>query len=462
MKKLKDIVSTDLDIDVLGIVDDSRLIKDNYIFVTTMGFNVDHYDYIDDAIKRGCCFIVTDREISNSFPHIVVDNIDDCYHEMCKKFYDINLDDLYLIGITGTDGKTTTATIVKNIIGNCAYIGTNGLIVKDKTYTLSNTTPCVSELYWCLSIIKNSNISTVVMEVSSEALLHKRVDYLLFDIVAYTNITGDHYNIHKNFKNYLDSKLHLLDLIKKNGSVVINGDDFNLCKIKCQNMYSFGKNMSSNCVINKYKTVNNNTFINIEYGKKEYVITSPLYGEYNVYNIVEAFLICKLFGIDDQTICLRIRELSPISGRGERLDFSQDYTIVLDYAHTINGIRSILNAYQNYSNIITVTGCAGGRDKSKRSIIGDMVIKHSTLAIFTMDDPRYEDVNQIIDEIVGENTNYIRITSRCEAIHYALSQATSGSVVLILGKGRDNYMAIEDRKEKYSDYDSIKSYFALQ
>lgn len=459
MKKLKDIISTNLDIDVFGIVDDSRLIKDNYIFVTTKGYNVDHYDYVEDAISKGCCFIVTDREIKNDFPHLVVDNIEDTYHEMCKKFYDINLDDFYLIGITGTDGKTTTATIVRNIIGNCAYIGTNGLIINEKTYTLSNTTPCVSELYWCFSMIKNSNISTVVMEVSSEALLHRRVDYLLFDIVAFTNITGDHYNVHKNFNNYLSSKLHLLDLVKDNGVVVVNSDDSNLCKINCQNMYTFGKNLSNDCVINTYNTVNNYTFISINYGGKEYVINSPLFGEYNVYNVVEAFLICKTFGIDDEIICLRIKELLPISGRGERLDFSQDYTIVLDYAHTINGIRSILNAYKNYPNIITVTGCAGGRDKSKRSIIGDMVIRHSTLAIFTMDDPRDEDVNKIIDEMVGDNTNYVRIVDRCSAIHYALSQATKDSVVLILGKGRDNYMAIEDRKDKYSDYESIKSYF---
>ena len=155
----------------------------------------------------------------------------------------------------------------------------------------------------------------------------------------------------------------------------------------------------------------------------------------------------------------RIQKLKPIKGRCEFLDFGQDYDIVLDYAHTINGIDTILDTFQDYDQIITVTGAAGGREKEKRPVIGKCVIDKSDVAIFTMDDPRYEDVNDIINQMVGEEKDYIRIPNREEAITYALSIASSGSVVLILGKGRDNYMAIEDRKDYYSDYDSISEYF---
>lgn len=452
--KLNKLIDTDLDINIKGIVDDSRLVKDGYIFVATKGFNVNHFDHIKDAIDRGSVFLITDREIDFSFPHLVVDNIDEYYKNICLKFYDINLDDFYFIGITGTDGKTTTATIVNRLIKNSAYIGTNGLTINNKTISTSNTTPCISELYSDLRKVKDAGINTVVMEVSSEALLHNRVDNMKFDIIGFTNITGDHLNVHGGFDNYLNCKLKLLDLVKDTGYVVINGDDSSLRKIDCKNKYSFGK---SNCdyTINSISYDGKNTVINLN----DMYITSPLKGEYNVYNVVMSFVIGLLYGIDSNELISYISTLKPISGRCETLNFGQDFDIVLDYAHTINGIDSILDTFSDYDRIITVTGCAGGRDHSKRSIIGDIVMSKSDISIFTMDDPRYEDVNSIIDEMVGDNKDYIRIIDREEAINYALSIAGKGDVVLILGKGRDNYMAIGDKKVKYSDIDVIEKYF---
>ena len=456
--KLNKLIDTDLDVDIKGIVDDSRLVKDGYIFVATRGFNVDHFDHIKDAIDSGCVFLVTDREIDFSFPHIVVDNIDKYYKGICLKFYDIDLDDFSFIGITGTDGKTTTATIVNKLIPNSAYIGTNGLTINGETISTSNTTPCISELYSDLKKVKDAGIKTVVMEVSSEALLHNRVDNIKFDIVGFTNITGDHLNVHGSFENYVNCKLKLLDLVKNTGYVVINGDDVNLQNIKCQNMYSFGKE-NVNYIINKIVYKSKNVLIHLQYEDTEYLINSPLIGEYNVYNVVMAFIISLLYGVNSNEIINSIGKLKPISGRCEFLDFGQDFDIVLDYAHTINGIDNILDTFKSYDRIITVTGCAGGRDHSKRSIIGNIVMTKSDISIFTMDDPRYEDVNSIIDEMVGDNNDYIRIIDREKAINYALSIASKGDVVLILGKGRDNYMAIGDRKIKYNDYETIKRYF---
>lgn len=456
--KLNKLVDTDLDIDIKGIVDDSRLVKDGYIFVATKGFNVDHFDHIKDAIDNGCVFLIVDREINIDFPHIIVDNIDEYYKSICLKFYDINLDDFSFIGITGTDGKTTTATIISRLIPNSAYIGTNGLTINGETISTSNTTPCISELYRDLKKIKDSHIKTVVIEVSSEALLHNRVDNIKFDIIGFTNITGDHLNIHGSFENYKKCKMKLLDLIKDDSYVVINGDDVNLQGIKCKNMYSFGKKNVNFTIIN-VSYVNKNVLIVLKYKGIEYSITSPLKGEYNVYNVVMAFIISLLYGVDSNELISNIKKLTPISGRCEELDFGQDYTIILDYAHTINGIENILNTFKDYNRIITVTGCAGGREKSKRPIIGNMVISKSDIAIFTMDDPRNENVDTIIDEMVGESSDYIRIIDRKEAINYALSIACKEDVVLILGKGRDNYMAIGDKKVKYNDYEVIKRYF---
>ena len=172
-----------------------------------------------------------------------------------------------------------------------------------------------------------------------------------------------------------------------------------------------------------------------------------------------AFIIGRLYQIDDCLLLQKIEQLRPIKGRCEFLDFGQKFDIVLDYAHTINGISSVLDTFSHYDTVIVVTGCAGGRETKKRSIIGKMVMDKSDFAIFTMDDPRYEDVDMIIDQMVGDSKDYYRIVDREDAIDFALSIAPPESVVLILGKGRDNYMSIKDKKIHYSDYDVIYHYF---
>lgn len=460
MKKLNELIDSNYDFEISGITDDSRLVNEGYIFVATHGFNVDHYDYIAQAIDNGCVFIVCDKNIDIDFPHIIVENINDYYNQLCKKYYDIDMEDFTFIGITGTDGKTTTATIVSKLIDDCAYIGTNGLKIGNLNYTTNNTTPCISELYRDLAMIKKAAVKNTVMEVSSEALLHDRVSEFRYNIVAFTNVTGDHLNVHGSFDNYFKAKLKLLDLLAVEGIVIVNGDDVNLQSINCKNMYKIGKGVNNDFIINDWKDDKNITKITISYKNEKYRITSPYKGEYNVYNVVMAFAIGYLYGVDPQTLISRINVLEPISGRGELLKFGQDFDIVLDYAHTINGVKSVLETYKNYKNIIVVTGSAGGRERKKRRIIGDMIIKHSDIAIFTMDDPRYEKVDDIIDEMVGDEKDYIRIIDRAKAITYALSIADKDSVVLILGKGRDNYMAIEDKKIPYNDYDVIANYFA--
>ena len=456
--KLKELLDIDLDITVTGVTDDSREVKEGTLFVATKGFNVDHYDYIGDAIKKGCSFVVADREIQEDFPHTIVDHIEDVYQELCCKFYGISFDDFHFIGVTGTDGKTSTTTIIKNIMEDCAYIGTIGVEVGSDTYTTHNTTPCINELCENLGKIKNHGVHTVSMEVSSEALLHDRVSHITYDIIGFTNITGDHLNVHGTFEEYVKCKMKLLDLVKDDGVILVNGDDPILKTIDRDGVHTFGFDSTNEFVIT-----------NVDYQKRGTDITinnsihlhSPYIGKYNVYNVVLAYLVGHYSGIEDKVLTERISHLKPIPGRCEFLDFGQDFDIVLDYAHTINGIHTILDTFQNqgYSQVIALTGAAGGREHEKRPIIGRNVIEKSDIAIFTMDDPRYEDVNEIIDQLAGDSKDYIRIPDRVEAIHYAFDIAEPGSVVLILGKGRDNYMAIEDRKEPYNDYDVIERYF---
>lgn len=466
MKKLSEIIDCDLDVTISGISDDSRDIKEGYLFVATKGFNVDHFDYIDKAIENGAAAVICDRKIEFNIPHVVVEkNINMLYPELCKKFYDVNTDKLSLIGITGTDGKTTSATLVQKILNDsisCAYIGTNGLFVNNKTYHISNTTPCISELYSCLSTVQNNECQKVAMEVSSEALLHDRVQGLKFSIVAITNITEDHLNVHKTIENYRKCKFKIVDYLTDDGVAIINGDDENCRNLHVNNLIRFGFNTDNDYVISDFVEEKNGVKFKILHDDFSYEVSSQLFGRYNAYNITLAFIIGLLNNIDAEILLSRIKDISFITGRGERLSFGQDFEIILDYAHTYNAILNLINSVKGkYKRIITVTGAAGGREKEKRSKIGKMVLEESDLVIFTMDDPRCESVDSIIDDMIGKcsNTNYERINDRVQAISHAFDIANAGDAVLVIGKGRDDYMALGTEKIPYCDYDVIKKYF---
>lgn len=458
MKKLKELINeVNLDIDILGITDDSRKVEKGFLFVATKGFNEDHYLYVDDAIKKKAAFVVTDREIEKDFPHFVVEkNINDVYVEICRKFYDVDLGEFKFLGITGTDGKTTTASIIAQLLG-WAYIGTNGVLVNGLEFSTNNTTPVVDELYKCLHIIKENGCDKVVMEVSSEALLHDRLKGFQFEEVGYTNITEDHLNVHKTLENYRECKFRLVKHLKTNAKCFINGDCENCQLLKYDNLYSYG--FSDDCYFQIVDVKEDKDKVNFTIKSKDesYDIESPLLGNYNIYNVTLAFLMC-LDSVDSKELIDRIKHLKPIKGRREYLNFGQDFTLILDYAHTYNGIKNLIESCKNYEKIIVVTGAAGGREKEKRKLIGNFLLDNTDIVVFTMDDPRYESVDSIIDDMLEDSVknNYYRIVDRKEAIRKAFSLADSKSVVLVIGKGRDNYMAIEDKKVYYSDYDTIK------
>lgn len=465
MKKLSEIIDCQYDIEIEGICDDSRLVKSNYLFVATKGFNVDHFDYINDAIERGAVAVICDRDISLSVPSIVVEDVLTTFISCCERFYDVFGDDFNFIGITGTDGKTTVATLVKELIDESfktAYIGTNGVSFGDFKCPTNNTTPCINELYRYLLEIKKYGCKDVSMEVSSEALLHKRVNNIKYDIVAYTNITEDHLNIHKSIDNYINTKLTLCELVKDDGVIFTNGDDKNCKLIKGKNVYSYGFSSDNYYVIYDVKEMSNFVKFRVRCKDFDYSLESPLIGKFNIYNVVLAFIIGLHKGIDFNTLIYRIKKLKFIEGRMECLNFFQKYKIILDYAHTYNSIKNVLDCFSSYKRIILVTGAAGGREKEKRSKIGTLILSRCSFVIFTMDDPRYESPYDIALQMIGNNksNNYEIEVDRHKAIFKAFAMAEDGDIVLILGKGRDNYMAIGDKKLPYCDYDVIKDYFS--
>lgn len=470
MKKLNEIINCDVDVEIEGIKINSKEIVPGDLFVCTMGVNTDRHDFIDEAIENGCSALIVKKECNYKVPYVLVDNPNDELGKISKKFYDNPVEKLKLIGITGTDGKTTTASIIRNMIGNdkCGYIGTNGIYIKDKIFDSGNTTQEINKTYQYLNEFVKNDLSYATMEISSEALYRNRTNTLELDIAVLTNITEDHLNVHKTMDNYIESKKKIFSLLKPNGVAIINRDDKNYDKIidgvNCKKI-TFGKNKESNIVISNIKEEESLTYFDISYENNTYEIKSHLTGEYNVYNLTSAIASLLVLDFNIEDIIKSIDNIEKVYGRSEFLNYGQNYKIVLDYAHTPNGLDSILSYLNKIKKgkIITVTGSAGGREKEKRGRMGSIVLSKSDFVIFTMDDPRNEKVIDIVKDMISEssNDNYEIIEDREKAIFEAFNIAEENDIVLIAGKGRDNYMAIGDEKVEYCDYDVIYKYFNL-
>lgn len=468
MKRLNDICHCDINVEINDIKNNSNKVEKGDLFVCTKGVTEDRHNFIDEAIKNGCSALIVSKDGNYSVPYVKVKNPNKELGKISKKFYNNPLRKVKLVGITGTDGKTTTASILRNMIGNdrCGYIGTNGIYLKNKVLSTNNTTPEINQTYKYLDFFVKENLKFATMEISSEALLLDRTNTLKLDVAILTNITEDHLNVHKTLENYIESKVKIFSLLKKNGIAVLNRDDshYEYVKTRIKNrILTFGKSKDSDLQIININEKASETIFTLKYLDDLYRVKTSLKGEYNIYNLSGAILamIALNYSIDDAI--KGISDIEIVYGRCEFLEYGQDYRIVLDYAHTENGLRKILS-YLNVikkNRIITVTGSAGGREKEKRSRMGKVVLDLSDLVIFTMDDPRFEDVNNIIDDMISDSNkkNYIRIINREEAIRKALSIAKKNDIVLIAGKGRDNYMAIGDKKLLYCDFDVIDKYF---
>ncbi len=435
----------------------SKDINKGDIFVCALG-NYDKNIYINDAIDKSCSFIVTNIDINDKVDYLKVDNPNLYLKKMLDEKYEYPLLNKTLIGVTGTDGKTTVVTIIRDML-NGASIGTNGLEFNEFNKNLCNTTPNLVELYECFDIINKNNIKVISMEVSSESYLTNRIPYLLFDIGIFLNISKEHLDKHKSFDNYLMCKKKLL----LNSKIkIINRDDSHFTKIVkgLGNYLTFGKKKSDLQIIN-YHLYIDKTEITFKYQKKKYYVISPLLGEYNIFNLAAAIITLLGLGYDIEDVIKRIKNIKNPKGRMELLRVNNKL-VMIDYAHTIKATERILNFLNKFyhKKIITVVGCAGGRYKEKRPLIGKSVLKFSKMVIFTSDDPRWDDPNDIISEMIGKskNKNYYIEIDREKAIKKALDIVGKNEILLILGKGRDNYMAIYDEIINYSDIDVLKKY----
>lgn len=463
MKKLCELYDIDSDVLIKDIKINSKEVEKNDLFICTMGVTADRHDYIDQAIENGASAIVVSKDIpKKSVPIIKVSNTNEELSKLCQKFYDYPNKELTMIGVTGTDGKTSTATIIQTLIGkdNCGYIGTNGRSWKENVCDDNpNTTPDETRLYKFLRDFKDDGCNFAVMEASSEAFFRKRLENLEYDISVYTNITSEHLNIHGSFENYIDCKKELFRRTKKDGFCILNSDDKYCDEImsSCNGkVLTYGKNSDNDLQIVKFSVFPHKTLITWKYDNKIYDVESPLVGDFNVYNLSAGLLAVLALGFDINDLIKNISKIK-VDGRLELLDTHTPYYVMVDYAHTPNGITNLLNFVHtlDINRSIVVIGQAGERDYLKRPKVGNAVVNNASYAIFTYEDPRSEDPKDICNDIISElkdtHDNYEIVIDRHEAIEKAIMMAKEKDMVLVLGKGNETYQKLKDGTIYFND-----------
>ena len=450
---------------MIDIKTDSRKVNEGDTFIAIKNINTDGHDYIEDAIKNGAKKIICEHGKFSVETEIVPNTRKYLEDYLYNNYYPL-ISKMNLIGITGTNGKTTTCFLIYQILNDlnikCAYIGTIGFYYGDVKKTLNNTTPDIDLLYEMLLEAYENKCQYVVMEVSSHALSLNRIKGLLYDAVAFTNLTRDHLDFHKTFEEYSLAKQKLFSLTRNNKIAVINGDDPNFKDfIKGENKNIIISKKKGDVLISEEEFTNLGTDFSFSYQNKLYRTHINMVGRYNIYNYLTALLILTNLGIDiDDILRLNVTLFAP-PGRMQLIKYNTN-SIFIDYAHTPDAVLNVIKTCQEFKKgkIITIVGCGGDRDKTKRPIMANIATEYSDYCIITDDNPRTEDEKDIInDMLAGANkNNYEVIYNRKEAIIKGIDLLKENDCLLILGKGHEDYQIIGKVKHHFDDKEIVNNY----
>lgn len=493
MKKLEDLlngisiekIEGNAKVNIVDISADSRSIKKGSLFICLIGYNTDGHKYVAQAIEKGAIAIVAEKSVSvpDNVTVVYVKNTRTAMEDIAPKFFDYPSKSMRMIAVTGTNGKTTTTHIISHILKKANFktgvIGTIHALIGDDELETHNTTPDVIDLQRLLYKMKNANVTHVCMEVSSHSLVLGRVKGCEFDTAIFSNLTEDHLDFHKNMKNYANAKAKLFSMVSKKGQVktnknaIINIDDNyakvmldavkdkNICKV-----HTYGKKECADFRIIESKFTGKSTNFICRYKDNEFNIFVRLVGRFNVYNTLAAIAAAKAEGLKIDFIVKALEDFTTVPGRFELVDEGQDFPVVVDYAHTPDGLENILITAKEITKgrIIIVFGCGGDRDSLKRPIMGRIAAKYADVAIVTSDNPRTEDPQKIVKQVsegVKElSTKYDcmhkEIIDRRTAINEAIKMANSNDIVIIAGKGHENYQILKDKTIHFDDREEAR------
>ena len=466
------LVKGNMEEDVTDIIYDSRKAKPGTLFMAIVGSKVDGHDYIKDAIKNGVKVILVskDLKINDDVTVIKVDNTRKILSKLTMTLFNYPQSKLKTIAITGTKGKTTTSFMIKSILEEaghkCGLIGTTGIFIGDKMYPAENTTPESYEIIKYMDEMVKKDIHFMVMEVSSQALKYDRVNDIIFDYGVFTNLTRDHIgeNEHDSMEDYISSKAKLFN---QSNYGVFNIDDshfYDMVSGGDSTINTFGYDEKADLRAKKMDLIREKGFIGIELEtdgviKDKFRISTP--GKFSSYNAMAAILTCHLIGIDKKYMKKALSNFS-VRGRVEPVHVSDDFTLLIDYAHNGVSTESILSTIRDYDpgRIVTIFGCGGNRSKDRRYEMGEMAGKYSDYCIITEDNNRFEEFKDIANDIlVGmhkTDCKYTIIPDRKEAIKYAIVNGKKGDIIMLIGKGHEDYKEIKGVKYPFDERVVIK------
>ena len=442
---------------------DSRKIKQGDVFIALEGSIVDGHTFISKAIENGAKTILVEKDVDKveGINYFLVDGLREKMGIIASNFYGYPQNQLKIVGVTGTNGKTTTTYILESILGekNVARIGTVEYKIGDEIIPAPNTTPSSLEIIKICKKALEKNIKYLIMEVSSHGLDIGRVNMLRFEAGIFTNLTLDHLDYHKTMENYYLAKRKLFDLVKDKKNSIINIDDeYGKRYLEYTNGISYG--IGQGDIQGEIKQITREgQEVTIKIFEKEYKINLRLLGRYNLSNLLGAIGAVKTLGLSDEEIISKIPLIHGAPGRFEPVKIDRDFTVIVDYAHTGDALENILKSINEFktNRVITVFGCGGDRDKTKRPIMGGIAEKYSDIVIVTSDNPRTEDPEEIIKDIVVGLTkeNHTIEIHREKAIEKAISLAEKNDIILIAGKGHENYQVIGREKIHFDDKEEV-------
>lgn len=442
-----------------GMEHDSRKIAEGNIFIALEGDVVDGHSFIDMAIQKGARLVFVSKEVScqQGIGYILIKNLRKHLGVLVSNFYDWPQKKMKILGVTGTNGKTTTTYLLEQLLGEekVARFGTIEYKIGKEIIEAPNTTPESLDLIKMIKKAHDQGLEYIVMEVSSHALELGRVNMLEFDGAIFTNLTLDHLDYHKTMEQYFMAKRKLFLKLRGKGIKIFNIDD-SYGKRLWEEFHGVSYGMNKADVQGKilaFEGGREEIELSLFGNKKECKI--QILGGFNLYNLLGSLALVKELGMSDEDIFLKLGNLKGAPGRFETLDCGQDYMVIIDYAHTGDALENILQAVQEIKSgkIITIFGCGGDRDPRKRPIMAEIAERYSDFVVLTSDNPRTENPESILEEVKSGFTkeNHICILERAEAIAEGIRRANKGDMVLIAGKGHETYQILGRKKYHFDD-----------
>ncbi|BEH00182.1 UDP-N-acetylmuramoyl-L-alanyl-D-glutamate--2,6-diaminopimelate ligase [Bacteroides sedimenti] len=462
------------DIELTGINSDSRRIESGHLFVAVRGTQTDGHSYIPTAVEKGAAAILCEElpaQLSENVTYIQVKDTEDAIGKAATAFYGDPTSKLELVGVTGTNGKTTIATLLYNTFRYFGYkvglLSTVCNYIDDEAVPATHTTPDPISLNELLGRMADAGCKYVFMEVSSHAIAQKRISGLRFAGGIFTNLTRDHLDYHKTVENYLKAKKKFFDDLPKDAFALTNADDKNgMVMLQNTKAKTYNYSLRSLCDFKGRILEAHFEGMLLNFNDKELAV--QFIGKFNASNLLAVFGAACLLGKKEEDVLVALSTLHPVAGRFDSLRSPNGYTAIVDYAHTPDALVNVLDSIQEIlegkGKIITVVGAGGNRDKGKRPIMAQESVKRSDRVIITSDNPRNEEPQDIInDMLAGLNTderrNVITIIDRKEAIRTACMLAQPGDVVLVAGKGHENYQEIKGVKHHFDDKEILREFF---